>query len=443
MTLESSQTHPETNILWGFMNIEGLKSHIEELLILMEKKGLSFLVLFETWLRPQQIFSHPAIVWDVRVPRPDGPGGRGIGGIMVIRNLRLTKAQDFNCLEIDHNSQAYMWFRFRSIIVGGFYLSPHAPLEMCMYKVLTAENYIQRFGQFSQVFLVGDLNMRLGVQEGDIMTNSRASLDTVLHQIGLRRLKPINDQYTFESHAVRSTIDHDYGNGLAHEYNASTQVYTESWIAASDHRLIICKARLTEGTNWSTYSHQWHGNVSLKVSRSSLRDKRNRSVALDTFKSLRLAVKQIVQIQLLPLYTTEGKLIAAQCQEALNMANEHVVDYIWTSLKSGGITRTPHRPATSRLFWTSEIRGIAKKRGWLLKQARSHPYGSTVATALLQRAKVVSQQLQAAIKKSKTESFLKFSEALHYKNQSNTLKLLCNARRRHLGLSKISPLRTE
>ena len=143
---------------------------------------------------------------------------------MVVRNLKLTTVQNFNCLETDHADQAYVWFRFRSIIVSGFYLSPHMPLEVCTYKVLTAEDYIQRFGQSSQLFLAGDLNMRLGVLEGDTATNSRAPLDSTLCHIGLGRLKPVNDRWTFESNAGRSTIDHIYGNGKAFESQASTQV---------------------------------------------------------------------------------------------------------------------------------------------------------------------------------------------------------------------------
>ena len=437
--------NPEMEILWGYLNTEGLKSHFDEILAFMDTKGISFLILSETWLRPQQIFFNPAIVWDVRVPRPNGPGGRGIGGIMVVRNLKLTTAQDFMCLEIDHADQAYVWFRFRSIIVGGFYLSPHMPLEICMHKVLTSENYVQRFGRSSQVFLAGDLNMRLGVQEGDITTNVRVPLNTILRQTGLERLKPVNDQFTFESHSGRSTIDHIYGNRQAHESQAITRLYTDAWIATSDHRMITCKARVPEvtGQRIPFTSHGWQGNTSLKVSRKSLKDKKCRKNALEAFKSLRRTAKQVVQIELSPLYVPEGKLTVAQCQEALNVANDHVVDFIWMSLNNGGIARTPHRPATSKLFWTKELATMAKVRDLSWNQAKRHPYGSIAATALLQRAKEASDKLQATIKKSKNMSFLKFSEALQHRSQSDILKLLCNARRRHLGLTKISSLRAE
>lgn len=52
-------------------------------------------------------------------------------------------------------------------MIGRYYLPLHIPSEVYMYKILTAENHVQRFGHSSQVFLAGDLNMRLEVQEGD------------------------------------------------------------------------------------------------------------------------------------------------------------------------------------------------------------------------------------------------------------------------------------
>lgn len=39
-----------------------------------------------------------------------------------------------------------------------------------MYRVLITEDHVQHFG-CSQVFLGGNLNMRLGAQEGDTTTN--------------------------------------------------------------------------------------------------------------------------------------------------------------------------------------------------------------------------------------------------------------------------------
>ena len=89
-TTPENSTNTPTGILWGYLIIEGLKSYLDEILALMDTKGINFLILSETWLRPQQTPSNPAIVWDIKALRPNGPCGRGIGGIIVILNTKLT-----------------------------------------------------------------------------------------------------------------------------------------------------------------------------------------------------------------------------------------------------------------------------------------------------------------------------------------------------------------
>lgn len=37
---------------------------------------------------------------DIRVPRLHSPSGRGTGGVMIVRSIRISTAQDFNCLEV-------------------------------------------------------------------------------------------------------------------------------------------------------------------------------------------------------------------------------------------------------------------------------------------------------------------------------------------------------
>lgn len=81
-------------------------------------------------------------------------------------------------------------FRLGFIIIGDYYLSPRISLYVRMYRVLIAENYVQRFGHSSQVFLAGDLNMRFGVQESDTTTNLRVPISVTSCRICLRRLEP-------------------------------------------------------------------------------------------------------------------------------------------------------------------------------------------------------------------------------------------------------------
>lgn len=94
-------------------------------------------------------------------------------------------------------------------------------------------------------------------------------------------------------------------------------------------------------------------------------------------------------------------LLPPNAKGALNIANEHILDYIWTPLRCGGIARTPHRPAASKLFWIMELASVAKERNQLWRQAEHHPYESIPAAALTHRAEFVNKQLQAVIMDSK------------------------------------------
>ena len=86
---------------WGWMNVSGIQGSLEEVLEFMCRNRLLFLVLGETWLRPADSLRHPAIVIDHRHPREEFFRGRGVHGIMVLRNLQLTEDSDFAELSRD------------------------------------------------------------------------------------------------------------------------------------------------------------------------------------------------------------------------------------------------------------------------------------------------------------------------------------------------------
>ena len=132
MTIENSEHRPnpsaypaEANIVrWGWLNVGGIQGSFEEVLEFMHSNRLLFLVLGETWLRPVDSLRHPAIVIDHRYPREEFSRGRGVHGLMVLRNLQLTESSDFAEMFRDEVNYTCVWFRFRSIVVGGYYLPP-------------------------------------------------------------------------------------------------------------------------------------------------------------------------------------------------------------------------------------------------------------------------------------------------------------------------------
>ena len=78
--------------------------------------------------------------------------------------------------EQEHHS--YIWFKFRGSVFGGLYLPPNIELATCIECVLSAADLMAGSGNEDPMFLVGDLNMRLGRLTGDLIANLRSTLDT-------------------------------------------------------------------------------------------------------------------------------------------------------------------------------------------------------------------------------------------------------------------------
>ena len=162
---------------WGWLNVGGVRGSLEEVVQFMDEHHFSFLILGETWLKPSDTLRHPSIVFDLRYPSQDPTRGRGIHGLMVVRNPRLAKLSDFEEVKRDQEHHSYVWFKFRGSVFGGLYLPPSMELATCIECVLSAADLTAGSGNEDPVFLEGDLNMRLGRLTGDLAANLRRTLD--------------------------------------------------------------------------------------------------------------------------------------------------------------------------------------------------------------------------------------------------------------------------
>ena len=163
---------------WGWLNVCGVRGSLEEIVQFMDERHFSFLILGETWLKPSETLRHPSIVFDLRYPSQDPSKGRGIHGLMVVRNPKLAKLSDFEEVKRDQEHHSYIWFKFRGSVFGGMYLPPSMELATCIECVLSATDLKAGSGDEDPMFLVGDLNMRLGRLTGDLIANLRSTLDT-------------------------------------------------------------------------------------------------------------------------------------------------------------------------------------------------------------------------------------------------------------------------
>ena len=223
---------------WGWFNVNGIQGSLEEVLEFMNRNRLLFLVLGETWLRPADSLRHPAIVIDHRYPREEFSKGRGVHGLMVLRNPQLTESSDFAEVFRDEVNYTCVWFRFRSIVVGGYYLPPSLDLTICRESLLKGFEYVE--DQNRNVFLVGDLNMRMGTHTGDSIANTRSQLWYTIEEMGLYWLQPDEGKWTVDTTRGQSIVDYVFANPQAQRLVKSTKVWEAEWVAGSDHRVISC-----------------------------------------------------------------------------------------------------------------------------------------------------------------------------------------------------------
>ena len=75
---------------------------------------------------------HPDVVFNLRYPSRDPTKGRGIHGLMVIRNPKHTELCDFEEVKRDQEHHSHIWPKFRGTVFGGLYLPPGMELAACI-----------------------------------------------------------------------------------------------------------------------------------------------------------------------------------------------------------------------------------------------------------------------------------------------------------------------
>ena len=418
---------------WGWLNVSGVRGSLEEVVQFMDEQEFSFLILGETWLKPMDILRHPSIVFDLRYPSRDPSKGRGIHGLMVVRNPNLAEACDFEEVKRDQEHHSYIWFRFRGMVFGGFYLPPSMELTVCIECVLSAEDIVARLGDGEPVFLVGDLNMRLGHITGDLTTNFRSNIMSTLRDLGLSWVRPDFGKWTVHTSRGRSIVDYVFANQNAGKLTTGSKVWEDDYIGGSDHRLVSCNTKTwrasTSAVNIGSGGSRYP-NGRLTIRKGDLMNPQLRSAAAREFKAGRKHAKDEVLTQLGPLLYPEYVSTHIEAQRRMDSANGVLMKYIDSSLARGGITPKPVQCAKSGPFWDDSLTLVKKERNRLLKAAKWHPIGSAEAIFLEDKAKEAHRRLRKEVRRRKREGFLAFTEAVASKPVAEAKKWMSSIRRR-------------
>lgn len=95
-------------------------------------------------------------------------------GLMVQRSLQLTEISDFAELLRDEANGTCVWFKFKTMMVGGYYLPPSLDFVICRESLLIALELVE--DQNQNVFPAGGLDLRMGSLVGNSIKDSRTRL---------------------------------------------------------------------------------------------------------------------------------------------------------------------------------------------------------------------------------------------------------------------------
>ena len=425
---------------WGWLNVSGVRGSLEEVVQFMDEQDFSFLVLGETWLKPMDILRHPSIVFDLRYPSRDPSKGRGIHGVMVVRNPKLAELSDFEEVKRDREHHSYIWFKFRGTVFGGFYLPPSMELTTCIECVLSAEDIMVALGDGEPVFLVGDLNMRLGCLTGDITANIRSNIRNTLQDLGLSWVRPCTGKWTVCTSRGRSIVDYVFANQEALELITSTKVWEDDYIGGSDHRLVSCVTKPRRVTTHAEHPGRIENRPPsgyAKFRKGDLKNVQLRTAVTREFKAGRKQAKDEVEAQLGPLTYPKYADSRAEVQKRVDAANDVLMKYINNSLAQGGISPKPARYANSKPFWDHGLTLVKNERNRLMKAAKGHPLGSPEAVFLEDRAKEAHRRLRKEVRRRKRKGFIAFTEAVASKPVSEAKRWMSSIRRRLLDPDRV------
>ena len=85
-------------------------------------------------------------------------------------------------------------------------LPPSLDLTICRESLVIASGFVE--DQNRKVFLIGDLNLRMGSLTGDSVKNSRIQLWNVIEDMGFCWLQPNEDKWTIDTAMGRSIVDY-------------------------------------------------------------------------------------------------------------------------------------------------------------------------------------------------------------------------------------------
>ena len=226
-------------VKFGTANVRGLKTKIDALITMIEKNDLDFLFITETWWDAKNRTGRGIIEHNLG-PQNTQSGHKHYGTCIMVNPNRRSKYifEPILCSE-EGKLQIFRWC---GILFIGCHIPPPAEHDEHWSGIISA--WMRKRKPHEPVVVLGDLNMRIGRESGDSVTNHRAkSVYPTLKEWGFSFAKndsiPANERVTCVHGTGAGSID-DYIFFEPHRLKLKKYMVDDSDFG-SDHLMIYCE----------------------------------------------------------------------------------------------------------------------------------------------------------------------------------------------------------
>jgi hypothetical protein len=218
----------------GTLNTRGIAGKIDDLIQEMERLDLDLVFVTETWARPDRRVENECIVIDNPSKSRVGDTGHFPHGVAVVVHPRHVRRRvQFHPLYLVEGKS--IWFSAFGVLFGGVYLPPSITYEECMCLLAVPEG----IDVGAERIILGDFNMRVGSQSGDVAVNERgAALFGSILEMGLVNCRMERATATYLSNNGQSIVDYIFMSEELSNAVYFCDAVEDNDIGGSDHRLV-------------------------------------------------------------------------------------------------------------------------------------------------------------------------------------------------------------
>jgi hypothetical protein len=410
----------KTHVRIAAFNVNGLSGKIDDCVKLIQEQKLEMLFILETWLKEAKEQKHRQVITYLSDNKTKLTRGKHGVALMVPREM-LEKSKEWTIIT-DEQDRAYIIVKTAGYTAAGIYLAPSLAPQT-WHEILKRMHQQTKREDGRPVVWIGDLNAR-HTQMGDRVNNARGlDLQGMLTELGMARVRPESDVWTFQhsGSGSRSIVDLVLGNARdIEEHGLKAKVLTKADRAGSDHRPIMATLETSRSEvafcRPKTYSYRLSKSVDLK---NAYQEKVERELCRS---------RQAIELSLRIASDDRSRMIGQEEIDELYTETTQTIVRVCTSV----CHQRPQAPAT--VFATPELKQLRHDRRVLQKTLEYMKRGvSEHRQLIVESLRLVQRKIRDITQALRWEKFQEFTRKFSKMNSSEKMRTLKAMYRTRLG----------